>query len=457
MIMPSARRATPGGNRQQAEACRRFEGRIAHMRDPDLVVRAQQAATALESAWRRWRDMHGLGTDPLPAVSSYVGYSLDVPWGQARVVLGICAEDAERLATLLDRHDCVGPVHAAVMAMSVGRSPGNGLADMAGQPGAAGLVHVPAPAPASAGQQPLPTGPAFSRPDPQAVRSSRDPAAPSALTSPSVPNSADAGTPIAQAASRAVEASMASRKKAVNGSPAGHAGDAAVPDCAHDGDDRPDPSLQAAEILAGESRRPAAAEPAGLADAAAVTVVGAFPAMPPTQSFPWAADLTQGRSTRQPLGEPRQPPGEHSEEASAGLPEIVAFRPRPDLVSQPGIRQQDQASPASRDEAPTEPPEGDLARISRVMRGASFSSLKRQGTATERALTPASTSAPATERAPVSGSDADPAPADDQGQAESPRQQQGSRDRISAAANADAATWAASELPGQAAVTDTAV
>ena len=48
------------------------------MRDPDLVVRAQETATALETAWRHWRDMHGLGglgADPLPPVSSYVGYS----------------------------------------------------------------------------------------------------------------------------------------------------------------------------------------------------------------------------------------------------------------------------------------------------------------------------------------------------------------------------------------------
>ena len=52
------------------------------MRDPDLIVRAQQAASSLESAWRRWRNMHGLTGEPPPAVSSYVGYSLDTPWGQ---------------------------------------------------------------------------------------------------------------------------------------------------------------------------------------------------------------------------------------------------------------------------------------------------------------------------------------------------------------------------------------
>ena len=61
------------------------------MRDPELMLRAQRAATELERAWDRWRTMHGLGADPLPPVSSYVGYSLEEPWGQPRVVFGIAA------------------------------------------------------------------------------------------------------------------------------------------------------------------------------------------------------------------------------------------------------------------------------------------------------------------------------------------------------------------------------
>ena len=65
------------------------------MRDPDLVKRAERAATALERAWTHWRTMHGLGSDPLPPVSSYVGYSLEEPWGQPRVVFGVGAEEAE--------------------------------------------------------------------------------------------------------------------------------------------------------------------------------------------------------------------------------------------------------------------------------------------------------------------------------------------------------------------------
>lgn len=88
------------------------------MRDPELMLRAQRAATELERAWDRWRTMHGLGQDPLPPVSSYVGYSLEEPWGQPRVVFGIAAAEAEHLAALLDRHDCAGPVYAAMTSQS---------------------------------------------------------------------------------------------------------------------------------------------------------------------------------------------------------------------------------------------------------------------------------------------------------------------------------------------------
>src|SRR6202167_5059391 len=90
------------------------------MRDPELMLRAQRAATELERAWDRWRTMHGLGGDPLPPVSSYVGYSLEEPWGQPRVVFGIAAAEAEHLAALLDRHDCAGPVYAAMTSQGAG-------------------------------------------------------------------------------------------------------------------------------------------------------------------------------------------------------------------------------------------------------------------------------------------------------------------------------------------------
>jgi hypothetical protein len=72
------------------------------MPDPRLVSRAQRAATMLERAWERWRDAHGLAAEPLPPVSSYVGYSIEEPWGRPRVVFGVAAEDAERLAAFLE-------------------------------------------------------------------------------------------------------------------------------------------------------------------------------------------------------------------------------------------------------------------------------------------------------------------------------------------------------------------
>jgi len=87
------------------------------MRDPDLIGRAQRAATELERAYDRWRTMHGLSREPTPAVSSYVGYSLEEPWGEPRVVFGIEAREAEQLAALLDRHECNGPVYAGLAAM----------------------------------------------------------------------------------------------------------------------------------------------------------------------------------------------------------------------------------------------------------------------------------------------------------------------------------------------------
>ena len=108
------RHAASRGGPPEGGSVRRFGGEVRTMRDPDLVQRAERAAIALERAWGRWRVMHGLGTDPLPPVSSYVGYSLEEPYGQPRVVFGVGAEEAEKLAALLDGHDCVGPVHAEV-------------------------------------------------------------------------------------------------------------------------------------------------------------------------------------------------------------------------------------------------------------------------------------------------------------------------------------------------------
>jgi hypothetical protein len=84
------------------------------MRDPELMQRADRAAITLEQAWESWRGMHGLGNEPLPPVSSYVGYSLEEPWGQPRVVFGLRADEAELLASLLEGHDCAGPIYPDV-------------------------------------------------------------------------------------------------------------------------------------------------------------------------------------------------------------------------------------------------------------------------------------------------------------------------------------------------------
>jgi hypothetical protein len=127
------------------------------MRDPDLMQRADRAAIALEQAWERWRAMHGLGGEPLPPVSSYVGYSLEEPWGQPRVVFGLRADEAEMLASLLDGHDCVGSVYAEVGARLDWRLPVSGPAPMPAR-GYGGPLGVPAQAPPP-GIDLLPPGP----------------------------------------------------------------------------------------------------------------------------------------------------------------------------------------------------------------------------------------------------------------------------------------------------------
>jgi hypothetical protein len=60
----------------------------------------------LESAWEQWRALHGLAVAPAQPVVSYVGYSLNEPWGEPRVVIGIDADEAEFLAEFLDRDEC---------------------------------------------------------------------------------------------------------------------------------------------------------------------------------------------------------------------------------------------------------------------------------------------------------------------------------------------------------------
>jgi hypothetical protein len=127
------------------------------MRDPDLMQRADRAAIALEQAWERWRAMHGLGGEPLPPVSSYVGYSLEEPWGQPRVVFGLRADEAELLTSLLEGHDCVGSVYSEVGVRLDWRVPASSPAPMPAR-GYGGPLGVPAQAPPP-GIDLLPPGP----------------------------------------------------------------------------------------------------------------------------------------------------------------------------------------------------------------------------------------------------------------------------------------------------------
>jgi hypothetical protein len=330
------------------------------MRDPDLVVRAQRAATALESAWGRWRNMHGLATDPPPAVSSYVGYSMDAPWGEGRIVFGICAEEAEQLVELLERHDCVGPIHASVTAMPGDIPWSPALEGAAGQPGLTSLLSVPAPAPASAGQQPLPPGAVGSRPADLLARRqrgpARDPDETSPLTASVAPATDDTETPIARAVSRALEAALASRRT-------------------------PSSDLSAAPR----------GEPA-----------------PPAVPAPWTPQAAQAGGS----GEDRAETARVAKPERPGGPAGRPAPPAPDASGVPGVT--------------------------------AFRFRRPVATAEHARAVPATP--------------ADPAGLEDTVQTPVPVRPPDDRDRVaSAARHAEAATWGASEVPGQAAVTDSAV
>jgi hypothetical protein len=453
------------------------------MRDPDLIVRAQRAATALESAWCHWRNVHGLAAEPPPAVSSYVGYSLDAPWGEARIVFGICAEEAEQLAALLERHDCVGPVHASVTARpfdgagsngahygsssgagSRGSAGSNGVgsngvgstgagsngagsnvaAGGQGRPGASGLLRVPAPAPASAGQQPLSAsavGSRLSEPLPPHRGSARGLTAPSPLTEPLAQVTADAETPIARAATRALEAAMASKRTSAPAttpgtptpspgreatSPGMAAGDAASRD--PDGREPPGGPPAAAD---GANRELAGRESPGDRPAA-----GAGAGSEPAGREPYAGSAIEdairpdsgGQQVSGHVGQAHGGGREASDGPGPAQPDPTGSRAAPPTDGGPDARPVGEADPA---------PDGPEVVAFR---------LKRPLTAAEHVPE-------------VRGPGADPSGTDDTVQTPAPgRLPDTSRDRVtSAAAHADAATWVASEVPGQAAATDTAV
>lgn len=123
------------------------------MLEPDLTVRAQRAAAELERAWQRWRAMRNPGGESLPPVSSFLGYSMEDPWGQPRVVFGIAASDAEQLAALLERRDAEGSVYAAMTSRSAARpeQSTNGAA-AAAERGIA-PIHVPSQTKPAAAQR----------------------------------------------------------------------------------------------------------------------------------------------------------------------------------------------------------------------------------------------------------------------------------------------------------------
>lgn len=117
------------------------------MRDPELVARAQRAATRLESAWEQWRALHGLAVAPGQPVVSYVGYSLKEPWGEPRVVIGIDADEAEYLAEFLARDECaqrgqqVPPQQAQLQQVKLSESAAEGT----GQYPSSALLGAPVP------------------------------------------------------------------------------------------------------------------------------------------------------------------------------------------------------------------------------------------------------------------------------------------------------------------------
>jgi hypothetical protein len=126
------------------------------MRDPELVARAQRAATRLESAWEQWRALHGLAVAPAQPVVSYVGYSLKEPWGEPRVVIGIDADEAEYLAEFLDRDECAQRGEAPLQQVPLPQAPLQQVPQQSGplQSGPLQQVKLTEPAPEGTGEYP---------------------------------------------------------------------------------------------------------------------------------------------------------------------------------------------------------------------------------------------------------------------------------------------------------------
>ena len=125
------------------------------MRDPELVARAQRAATQLESAWEQWRVLHGLAAAPGQPVVSYVGYSLKEPWGEPRVVIGIDADEAEYLAEFLDRDECAQGGQAPLLPAKLPQVPPQQVPQQPGPLQSAPLQQVKLAEPAPEGTSAL--------------------------------------------------------------------------------------------------------------------------------------------------------------------------------------------------------------------------------------------------------------------------------------------------------------
>lgn len=167
------------------------------MRDPEMVSRANRAAVTLERAWERWRLLHGLPAAPRSPVSSYVGYSMEEPWGSPRVVFGVDASEAELLAAVLDRHQCAGLYYQpGPAAGELGQA-----ASQVAQPARAALpppyAQAPEYAQAPAYAAPAPAQQAGGREYEEAAEDARRPAQSDPRPAADAPDAADrAGVPV---------------------------------------------------------------------------------------------------------------------------------------------------------------------------------------------------------------------------------------------------------------------
>jgi hypothetical protein len=405
------------------------------MRDPELVLRAQRAAAALERAWYRWRLTHGLGADPLPPVSSYVGYSLEEPWGQPRVVFGVDAEEAEQLADLLDRNDFAGRAHATVPAPPTGR-----------QPAAPPNRRPPMPPPTGRWPAGSPNGR-----QPAAPPNGRQPAGSPNGRQPAAPAGYGEPQPVGGRARIPAQGPVSAGRGQLPDEQRNHAAGPGGPDAPVRQEAQP---VQQAPPIQHAADLDAAAASEAEATAAGLTVAVAAPAaaeIPEVQEAPSAAPAPSSGPTAT-WEVPAQINLENSVTRLApvepegfrgpiepGEPEVVAFRPGPELASYLDERPEpDPFMDAPDDLADDQNSSAKHARTSRAIRGNSIPRLtrpKRPGIAPER--DPAVTAAAAPPQVP--------------------RQPEGNERSGLAAMAADAIGWTSGELPGQADARDSAI